>query len=205
MVPYDRRGYERSRQCPPATGLTDHVADLLALVGQGPGVVVGHSFGGDIAIAGALSSPAIRAVAAYEPPMPWLDWWPRRSAATLDGADPALYAESFFRRMVGDEAWDRLPDHVRAARQADGPALLTELMAIRNVDAPFDISALEVPAVLGRGGLSVEHHRRAVEMLAKLASHSEVVEIPGAAHGAHLTHPDAFAAMVKRTVELSLA
>ena len=30
---------------------------------------------------------------------------------------------------------------------------------------------------------------------------SEVIEFPGSGHGAHLSHPDAFAALVRRTVE----
>jgi pimeloyl-ACP methyl ester carboxylesterase len=29
---------------------------------------------------------------------------------------------------------------------------------------------------------------------------AELVDIPGAAHGAHLTHPDAFAAFIRRVL-----
>ena len=31
---------------------------------------------------------------------------------------------------------------------------------------------------------------------------TEVIEVPGAAHGAHISHPDAFAAFVRRVAEL---
>ena len=56
-----------------------------------------------------------------------------------DPDDDAAAAERFFRRMVGDAAWDRLPDEGRAERRADGPALAAELRAIRLSEAPFDV------------------------------------------------------------------
>jgi pimeloyl-ACP methyl ester carboxylesterase len=110
-----------------------------------------------------------------------------------DDEDAAVSAERFFRRMVGDSAWDRLPDDVKAERRADGPALVAELGAIRLDRPPFDPTELVVPAVFGRGGASLPHHRKAVAWLVDHVPGSVMVEIPGAAHGAHLTHPDAFA------------
>lgn len=196
VVTYDRRGYARSRRMP-VGALAEHVADLVELVGAGPAVVVGHSFGGDVAIGAALAAPgAVVGVGAYEPPMPWLDWWPRRPRSGDE--DPAGFAEGFFRRMVGDSAWDRLTDQVRAERRADGPALLAELTGLRAGGPPFDPSQLRVPAVFGRGGQSVWHHRRGVEELNGAVFGSELFEIEGAGHGAHLSHPGAFADLVRQ-------
>jgi pimeloyl-ACP methyl ester carboxylesterase len=202
VVTYDRRGYQRSRELVPlATSLHDHVADLLTVVGGRPAVLIGHSYGGDVALGAALeSSGAVRAVGVYEPPMPWMDWWPRRTARDPRAEDPAVFAESFFRRVASDDAWERLPEQGRAERRADGPALVAELTAIRRDRPPFDLTRLEIPVVLGRGGRSLPHHRRAIDALSDLLPFSEVVEFPGAAHGAHLSHPDAFAAFVRRTV-----
>ena len=185
---------------PPATSLHHHVADLVELVeavgGSSGTVVVGHSYGGDVALGAALARPGpIGAVAAYEPPLPWLDWWPRRAAAPHE--NPSAFAESFFRRLVGDGAWERLPDQARRDRQADGAALVAELTDLRSHHAPWDISGLEVPAVLGRGGSSVWHHRRAIDELHDAIADSQVVDIEGAGHGAHLSHPGAFAEMVR--------
>ena len=71
VVTYDRRGYHHSRALPLARSLDDHVADLVALVGDGPAVVVGHSYGGDVALGGGHRGPdVIGAVGAYEPPAP---------------------------------------------------------------------------------------------------------------------------------------
>ena len=143
---------------------------------------------------------AVRAVGAYEPPLPWFDWWPRRTASSIADEDPAVFAESFFRRVVGDAGWERLNEHDRAARRADGPALVAELADLRAGGAPFDVTALAVPLVLGRGERSIPHHRRSVDALEELVAGAQVVEFPGAAHGAHLSHPDAFAAFVRRVV-----
>jgi pimeloyl-ACP methyl ester carboxylesterase len=147
--------------------------------------------------------------------MPWLAVWPKQPVALPDGTpstpttdstspdDDAAAAERFFRRMVGDAAWDRLPDAGRAARRADGPALAAELRAIRVSEAPFDVGALAVPAIFGRGERSAPRHRQSVAWLVEHTPGAELVEFPGATHGAHLTHPDAFAAMARRALALA--
>jgi lipase len=203
VVTYDRRGYHRSRDRPVSGTdvFNQHVRDLLDVIGGRDAVAVGHSFGGDIAIAAAIANPGVvRAVGAYEPPMPWLDWWPSRHGREGRSEDPGLRAEAFFRRMVGDDAWERLPERSRQERRADGPALVAELAALRNGAAPFDIAELSVPAVLGRGERSVAHHRRAIEVLEELTPDATIFEIPGASHGAHLSHPDTFATFVRVVV-----
>ena len=207
-VTYDRRGYHRSRHALPLhTTLDGHIDDLLAVIAGRPAVVVGHSYGGDVALGAALrhgGDPVIRAVVAYEPPMPWLGPWSRRPAgppaSAADPEDPAGAAERFFRRMVGDAAWDRLPEAAKDERRADGPALEAELTAIRLPRAPFDVTTLAVPATFGRGERSASRHRDTVAWLAAHAPGGELVEIAGAGHGAHLTHPDAFASMVRSAV-----
>jgi len=201
VVTYDRRGYNHSRAMTVARSLEQHVDDLVAVAGAGPAVVIGHSYGGDVALGAAIASPeTIRAVGAYEPPLPWMEWWPRRSASAITNEDPAEFAEGFFRRVVGEGGWDRLTPATRQARQADGPALVAELADLRRAGPAIDIDRLRVPLVLGRGGQSIWHHRRAVDALAELVPDAEVVEIPGAAHGAHLSHPDAFADFVRLAV-----
>jgi pimeloyl-ACP methyl ester carboxylesterase len=209
-VAYDRQGYHRSRNGLPAhTSLDGHIDDLLSVIDGRPSVVVGHSYGGTLALGAALrpgSRGLILAVAAYEPPMPWLGNWATRGG-TRAGRSPAVVnedpgdaAEGFFRRMVGDAAWDRLPEKTKEARRADGEALAAELAAIRVDNPPFDIPSLSVPAVFGRGTESLPHHRDAVGWLVEHVPGSELFEIEGAAHGAHLTHPDAFADFVRAAV-----
>jgi pimeloyl-ACP methyl ester carboxylesterase len=209
-VTYDRRGYQRSRD----GGVVDlggHVDDLLAITATarahadgGPVVAIGHSLGGDVVLGAALASPgAFDSVGIFEPPMPWLGF--RRQGARPwppMGDDPAEEAERFFGRMVGEDAWARLSDDARASRRADGPALVADLRSMRQEIPPFDVMALTPPAVFGRGGQrSADHHRQTVEWLGANVPDAVVFEIPNAQHGAHLSHPDHFATMVRLVVE----
>lgn len=217
-VAYDRRGYQESR----GGGVVDlggHIEDLIAVmeevrtavVGARPVVAVGHSLGGDVVLGAALAEPSLfDGIGVFEPPMPWLGF--RRDGAAVDesGArqwpavaeDPGEEAERFFSRMMSASAWSRLTDEGRASRRADGPALVADLRSFRVEGAPFDVTALAVPSVFGMGGpASRPHHRRTVEWLGANVPGGVVYEIEGAQHGAHLSHPDHFAAMTRLVIE----
>jgi pimeloyl-ACP methyl ester carboxylesterase len=216
---YDRRGYAGSRAALDEKGidLNGHVDDLVALVralvdeapAGAPVTLVGHSYGGDVVIGAELRAPELlTSLGAYEPPMPWLGF--RRGTTGARGgprAWPAMApdaedeAEAFFRRMVGDAAWDHLSEESRDSRRADGPALVADLLSLRG-SKPFDPTMLRVPAVFGRGGpTSAEHHRYGTAWLADHVPGASLFEISGAAHGAHLSHPDGFATFVRSAVE----
>jgi pimeloyl-ACP methyl ester carboxylesterase len=206
---YDRRGYQGSRE----GGVVDlggHVDDLLAIAETaraetgGPVVAIGHSLGGNVVVAAALASPrAFDAIGAYEPPMPWLGFRRRGGIPWPPLADdPGEEAERFFNRMVGAGAWDRLTEEGRAQRRADGPALEADMRSMRGEGPPFDVGALDVPSVFGRGGpASAAHHRRTVEWLGTNVPGTVVYEIANAQHGAHLSHPDHFAALARLVME----
>lgn len=205
VVRFDRRGYAHSLGARPgAAGLELHVADLLAVVGDHPAAVVGHSFGGLVVIAAALAEPGrLAAIGAYEPPLSWMPWWRHnRPPAAVDGgeSDPGGAAEAFFRRMVGDGAWDRLPEATRAHRRAEGPALVAELASIGAPGPGLDFTRLAVPAVFARGERAAPRYRRAVDLLADTVPGAERMVVAGAGHGAHLSHPGAFAELVRRVV-----
>ena len=211
-IAYDRRGYQGSR----AGGVVDlggHVHDLLLIAaearaeGDGPVVAVGHSLGGVVVVGAALAEPgAFDAVGAYEPPMPWLGFRRDRAREARAWAavaeDPGEEAERFFSRMVSPAAWSRLNEAARADRRADGPALVADLRSVRLDRPPFDVEALAVPSVFGMGGPSTQpHHRATVQWLGAHVPDADVEEIAGAQHGAHLSHPDHFAALTRHVVE----
>jgi pimeloyl-ACP methyl ester carboxylesterase len=216
-VVYDRRGYQRSRGAlPPTTDFEGHVDDLLGVIDGRPTVVVGHSYGGSIALGAALrpGPSTIRSLVAFEPPVPWLDHAAGHRDGDATGArwhtiDPddteaaGEEAERFFRRMMGDASWDHLPDRAKAERRADGPALVAELNGIRAAEAGYDASALSVPVIYGMGANSADRRRRTVEWLVGHTPEARSAVIPGAGHGAHLTHPDAFADLARAAMDLA--
>jgi pimeloyl-ACP methyl ester carboxylesterase len=107
------------------------------------------------------------------------------------------------RRVIGDTRWERLPERTRTRRRDEGPALIAEMTSMRDDGAPFDPDQVAVPTVIARGELSAPHHRRAAGALADLIPGAELVEVEGAGHGAHLSHPDDFAATIRRALERS--
>jgi pimeloyl-ACP methyl ester carboxylesterase len=206
VLRYDRRGYARSGGLAGPFGCQDHVDDLLGLLEGRRATVVGHSYGANVALAASVQAPSlVHAVGAYELPMPWEAWWPGTTAgsaavaASREGG-PEDAAEQFLRRLLGDHVWARLPAATREARRAEGHTLVAEMVDIRS-RAPWRVEQLTAPLVVGHGTRSAAHHQEGVRWLASKVAGSELVVIDGASHGAHLSHPRAFAGLVDRTVE----
>ncbi len=125
---------------------------------------------------------------------------------TIDpgGGDDHDAAEWFLRRMLGDKLWERLPASMRAERRAEGPTLVAEMRSVRPpAPVPFDPRAITVPVLAAHGTETRPHHVRATEALAELAPRGELAVVAGASHGAHLSHPEEFAALVRRAIELA--
>ena len=121
-----------------------------------------------------------------------------------EGGDDHDAAEWFLRRMLGDTLWERLPKSMRAERRAEGPTLVAEMRSVRApAPVPFDPTAITVPVLAAHGSETRPHHVRATEALAELVPRGELAVVAGASHGAHLSHPEEFAALVRRTIELA--
>ena len=197
---YDRRGYGRAVPHSGPFDMAGQVDDLLTVMGGRRGVLFGHSYGGNVALALAMRCPElVRAVIVYESPLSWLPWWPTTTAGgeALDGAaDPADAAERFMRRLVGDEKWRRLPPGTRAARRREGVAMLGELADLR-AHPPWHPASVRVPVTAMRGSGGADHHRRGVAHLVDVVAGASLVEIDGARHFGPNTHPDEVAAVVR--------
>lgn len=204
VTSYDRRGYAGSSELGAPERFEDQVADLLEVLDGKPAVVFGHSFGGTVVLATAQAQPSlVKAALVWEPPQPWLDWWPKSSPSLdLDNIAPEDQAEWFMRRVVGERIWERLPESTRRQRRAEGPALAAEIGSLR-YGAVFDAEKVEPPVLVGRGGDSRPHHRRTSRELASSLPRGQLVEVAGAAHGVHLTHPSELADLIRRAAELA--
>ena len=125
---YDRRGYGRSLEAPPARTMLDHADDLLAILEDfpvPPVPVIAHSFGSNVAMLAATLRPgALAGLGVWEPPLPWVEWWPegtkRYNAMVAAADDPARVIEGSGPRVLGDEGWERLIPGRRWSFRAEG-------------------------------------------------------------------------------------
>lgn len=205
---YDRRGYGRSNPHPGPFGMPDQVDDLAAVIDRVEGagdrlVLVGHSYGGNVALAFVERHPGrVAAVVTYESPLSWEPWWPGDSAggdAMAWRDDPEQAAERFMRRLIGDDRWDRLPPSTRAARRREGAAMVGELADLR-ARPPWHPDRIAVPVLVMRGEHGQEHHRLGTEALAARLDDAAVHTVPGARHFGPNTHPDEVGARIREFV-----
>jgi pimeloyl-ACP methyl ester carboxylesterase len=205
VVRYDRRGYARSLHVGAAPCFAAQVDDLEAVVGERPAVLVGHSFGGVIALALAQRrAHLVRAVVAYESPMPWMPWWPGStagSAAMTANGSAEDAADRFMRRMIGDERWERVPRRTKDQWRAEGPALVADMRSIRDPhNPPYEPEQVQVPVLAAHGTTSSAHHQRTAEALAEMVPAATLTVVEGAGHAAHLTHPAELAGLARQAL-----
>ena len=138
MILYDRRGCTRSeRPDPYETSVVQHADDAAALLDAleaVPAVVIGRSYGGETAIELALRHPSsVRALVLLEAALLTLDeeamaWAEEVRAAVEEAAarDVSSVAETFLRRVLGDEQWESFPDPLRQMFVDNSPAIVAE-------------------------------------------------------------------------------
>lgn len=199
VITYDRRGYGDSLRCRWSADLSRHVADLLEVIDGRPSVVIGHSFGGLIALGAAAHAPQLAlAAGVYEPPQPWRPFWP----PPPEWHTAAEAAELFFRHNIGSDAWARLPERVRAERRAEGAALMADYTAAGE-GLPFEPADILSPVAVAYGTKTAPHFERASLALCGEIHGAVCMSLDGASHGAHLSHPDAFASWAREVAGLA--
>lgn len=203
---YDRRGYATSLDGGVAATLDDQAEDLRAIcewTGARRVVVVGHSFGGTVAMRLAETAPDwLVALGAFESPAPTLrtyrsDGADLALAAAERGGGPAA-AEAFYRLIVGDAVWERLRGADRELRLAEGAQLVAEVSDLRLASGAPELEAVRIPVVVGAGSESAPAWTASARELADVLPNASFLEVVGAGHGAHLSHPDEFARYVRR-------
>jgi pimeloyl-ACP methyl ester carboxylesterase len=176
------------------------VVDTLAREAGGPVDVVGHSYGGRCGLGAAERTANLRRLVVYEgAPAPRGERFEREELvdeleAHLARGDADLVMETFMRRVVGmDDAGIAAyrANAVWPARVAAAHTIPRELRAAR-VDGPERFAGLATPTLLIDGTGSPPVFANGSRALAALLPQARRVEIPGAAHAAHHTHPEAF-------------
>ena len=201
-VAYDRRGYRSSRGLGSTMELADHAADLAAVIGDEPAVVVGHSIGGVVAMATATNYPdKVTSVVIYETPMGWQPWWQTFAGGNRDRmlANPGAVAKNFFVRLMGEHSWERLGSAGQQMRIDDGPALVGDLTMVGDT-RPFDPEVMTASVLVGVGEQANAKHFRGAQEHALLFGQEHPTVVAGAGHGVHLSHPDGFANLIRSSL-----
>lgn len=195
VLRYDRRGYGRSTPHVGPFGMAEQVADLVHVLGGRRAVVIGHSYGGNVALATAERHPELVAgVAIYETPLSWEPWWPGTTAgasAIKAAGQPEEAAEAFMRRLIGAERWEGLPERTRATRRAEGVALVDELADLRE-HRPWHADRIHLPVVVGYGTRGAPHHQDGMSLAAGAIHGAQLVVLDGCGHGAPNSQPERF-------------
>ena len=199
VIRFDRRGYAQNVSHSGPFNVPGNVEDVVSILKGREAILIGHSFGGNVALAAAAHlGEQIVAVSTYETPLSWFNWWPRNTAGANSLQVPTSdAAEAFMIRLIGKNNWDRLPESTKQARRSEGPALTSELQSIRDA-APWTSDMILCPVLCGYGSKALEHHKAGALWLSENLPNSQSVQIEGAGHGAPNSHAKDFAELLVR-------
>jgi pimeloyl-ACP methyl ester carboxylesterase len=182
------------------------VADRLADESGRPIGVVGHSFGGRCGLGAALRTRSIGRLVVYEgaPEPAGASFDPpgfiERFEGLLAAGKPADALEAFFRDVVGmdDAELAAYRDNpIWPVRVAAAGTILREMTGSGAPAAGLDaLGAVACRVLQVLGGESRGVFRDATDALDARLRDGRIAIIPGAAHAAHHTHPDAFVTAV---------
>ena len=201
ILAVDLPGFGWSQAPPTAWGTAEyagHVERLLQEAGVGRAALVGHSFGGRIAIALAARQPArvsrlvLVASAGIRP---------RRRAGYYVRVAAAKLARRFFSLPGWGATGERIIEKVSGRfgsrdYRAAGPMRPT-LVKVVNEDLTPLLPAIQAPTLILWGDQDQEVPRSAMEIMADRIPRSRLVVFGGAGHFPFLDVPEKFCGMVK--------
>ena len=183
------------------------VAEALASESGAPIAVFGHSYGGRCALGAALWTETIDRGICYEgaPTPPGQTYHPAglegRLNDHLEAGDPDGLLATFMTEVVGMPPADLAKyraDPVWPVRVAAAGTIPRELEAERTPAASLEVlGRVRQPVLQLLGSASLPVFRAATLALDASLPNGRIVEIEGARHAAHHTHPDAVVTAVR--------
>jgi len=210
VLSVDRRGSGQSTFDGPAEPIpaTTHIEDIARLVvgeGLAPVVVVGHSYGGCIAIELASHRPElVAAVLAYEPPyalvapadaQAGMAEVGHRTLAARDDDGLAAAALMFMAGVSGADAVAAMSPAARARVEEAGQGAVADA-TLAGMD-PDALGRIVCPVRIATGGGSAPFYAEIADALAGRVPTADHVRIPGLDHMAPVLRPDAIAEAVE--------
>lgn len=193
--------------------LQDEVALLQPLIERTaqPLALVGHSYGGAVALLAALQhrpsalvlyEPTLFALLDEEAPSPneadGIRQTVADAAAHLARGDRSAAAGRFIDFWMGDGSWAHTPENRRAPIedaiahvQGWGTALFTQPTPLS------DFAALDVPVLLMVGSESPASSRGVARLLASVLPRRQLLQLEGLGHMGPVTHPDRVNAIIE--------
>jgi pimeloyl-ACP methyl ester carboxylesterase len=191
VLTYDRRGWGRSRDDAPPTSLADHAQDAIDVLDGRRATIVGHSYGGVVALMTAVLRPdLVASLAIFEPTVPFTDWWPDHDEMMRRSAD----MKPMLRR------WNEgMPRRTAEQRAADDISMARDFSFVET--APFDFADVHVPCLVGGSVDTTPWDYESADRLSVLLD-ADVVVFRDAGHTVHRTHAREFADFARRAVAL---
>jgi pimeloyl-ACP methyl ester carboxylesterase len=221
-IAYDLPGHGRSADWDGTSDIqgvsTAMAVDLLEGESTGPVDVIGHSFGGTVALRLAverpdlvrslvLVEPVFFSVAAADRPDLKVGEDPHmiRYRAALQAGDRDAAAAAFTAIWGDGRGWERLPASQRAAMaarihliEAGHPAIYGDVAGMLSGGK---LEHIACPVLLMRGADSPEAIVAINDGLARRIPQAHHVAVPGAGHMAPITHPAEVAAAVRNFLQ----
>lgn len=198
VIVYDRRGCARSQRPVPydKTTVAEHADDAAALLealGAVPAVVIGRSYGGEVAIDLALRYPQrVRALVLLEAAILSLSaeaiaWEESLRQRVLAAAadDPTTVGETLVRFILGDTMWEGFPAPIKQLFTDNGPAAVAEATGGPLQVDRAALATIHIPTLLVAAAHSPEAFRQVTDAMAAAIPNSRTHLV----EGGHLINP----------------